>query len=297
MKNTLKRNLPRLFSILQKSKRLVLDFLISRQRKKIPLKIEEHYKHDSEVHEIISFLKSHPVEMIPYFFPNEYKSQKFTVFREDDLKAVTVNGNTIYFPMEMTDDYIIDSVTVGLIEQDKRSPHRYLPIERIDLKGETAILCGASDCIYALQIINSFKKIYLCEANPVWIKPIKKTLKDYLHKIEIIPYFISDQDTASTITLDSFFQGRNSEKVDYIQADIEGDELKMLRGAEKLIKESANLKMSICCYHTAHQQSELTDFLEKNNFKVSHSDGFLLMWMDYPLKPPYLRRGVLYATR
>lgn len=293
-----KEKLPGVFSILSRSKQVVRNVLVEFQKKTLAGKIEGHYGDDQEIGEIVSFLRSNRVEMIPYFYRDEYESKEIEVRhdKEEDLYVVEVEGNSIYFPKEMTRKYIEDSVRVALIEQDERSPHKYLPTKSIGIQGDVAVLCGASDGIYALQIINHFKKIYLFEANPLWIKPIKKTLRNYLDKIEIVPYFVSNEDGVNSITLDSFFKNK-SERVNYIQADIENAELTMLKGGDQLISNADNLTLALCCYHTATQEKEITEFLRERRYKIQPSKGFLLMWMDFPLKPPYLRKGVLYATR
>jgi hypothetical protein len=294
----IKRLFPGIFSLLSVSKQSFLNVLIESQKKTISSKIQDYYKDDPEAQEIISFLKSNPVEMIPYWYQKKYRDMNIEVKLDstNNLYVVKVNGNDIYFPKEMTKEYVIESVRVALIEQDEKSPHKYLPVTSLSIQGDVAVLCGASDGIYALQIINSFRKIYLFEANPAWVKPIKKTLHHYLDKIEIVPYFVSNEDGSNTLTLDSFFANRN-EEVNYIQADIEDAELKMLQGATQLLRRSANLKLALCCYHTENQQKELTAYLTGKGFTVRTSAGFLLMWMQYPLRAPYLRRGVLYATR
>lgn len=298
IKTKFKEKLPSVFFVLSKVKQGLFNVLIEIQRKYLPAKLEKYYGDTKETKEIISFLKSNPVEMIPYFFCNEYKNMVINVRidTKENLYVVKLDGNDIYFPKEMSMEYIIDSVRVAMMEQDERSPHKYLPTKSIDLQGEVAVLCGASDGIYALQIINRFKKIYLFEANPLWIRPIQKTLSNYLDKIEIVPFYVSDEDGVTSVTLDSFFNNRN-ETISYIQADIENAELKMLRGANQLLERSERLTLALCCYHTANQESDLTSFLQEKHYNIQPSNGYLLMWMDFPLKAPYLRRGVLYATR
>ena len=298
LKAGLKKNLPGVFSVLSRTKQAIVNILVEFQKPSLATKIENHYGNNPETNEIVSFLKSKRVEMIPYFYRDEYENKEIVVRFDtaEDLYVVEVEGNDIYFPKELGEQYIRDSVRVALMEQDDRSPHKYLPTKSLQIQGDVAVLCGASDGIYALQIINRFKKIYLFEANPLWIKPIRKTLRNYLDKIEIVSYFVSDVDGIDTITLDTFFKDKN-EKINYIQADIENAELLMLKGADKLISTSTDLTLAICCYHTAHQEKDLTDFLRAKKYKIQPSNGFLLLWMDFPLKPPYLRRGVLYATR
>jgi hypothetical protein len=298
MRQFIKKRFPSIFKVLARIKQTMLNFLIQHQNKSLKEKIAQSFLGDPEIGDINFFLRSNPVEMVPYTYTTEIRNRIIEI--NQDLKSgfhyVTINGNNIYYPFKMDIETISESVKASLIEQDERSPHKYLPAGSIQIGGDAAILCGASDGIYTLEIVDKFNKIYLFEANPDWIEPLKITLKKYLDKIEIIPYFISDKDGPNTITLDSFLEGKQ-EKVNYIQADIEGDELKMLKGASKLISKASDLSICVCCYHTKEQEQELTDYLFNSGFKVSHSEGYLLLWMQYPLSAPYLRRGVLYGIK
>ena len=42
---------------------------------------------------------------------------------------------------------------------------------------------------------------------------------------------------------------------------------------------------------------EIGDFLRARGYSVRPSNGYMLMFMQYPLTYPYLRRVVLYASR
>jgi hypothetical protein len=297
-KQTIKRKLPGFFRILKVAKRIVFNVLIQGQVKTLKKKIAKQWQGDPEAAEIISFLESNSVEMIPYFYTLEVKDKEVPISKDPEtgLHFVSIKGNNIYYPLAMDKETIADSVRVSIMEQDERSPHKYLPNKTMDVSGDIAILCGASDGIYALEIMNKFNKIYLFEANPDWIAPLKKTLHNYLDKVEVVPYFISDQNGPGSITLDTFLENKKG-TVNYLQADIEGDELKMLLGGMRLLEQSNNLALSVCCYHTLGQEKELTDCLSGCGYKVSPSKGYLLLWMQYPLRSPYLRRGVLYATK
>ncbi|MBW2661265.1 MAG: FkbM family methyltransferase [Deltaproteobacteria bacterium] len=125
---------------------------------------------------------------------------------------------------------------------------------------------------------------------------MKETLSNFEDKVEIIPKWVGDKDEKNCITLDKYFEG-SYDKVDYIQADIEGAEMKMLWGAEELVKTSSMLKLSVCCYHNSYDEAEIGDFLRARGFAVRPSKGYMLLFMQYPLKYPYVRRGVLYASK
>jgi len=278
-------------------KAAIRDVLVALQKRNITQKIIAYYHNNPEVAPIISFLKSNPIQMIPYDYTKEYNESDIDVKYDkvSGYRYVEYNNNAIYFPFK-TDSYVRASVHVAQIEQDWRSPHRYLPTENISIQGDIAVLCGASDGIYTLDIVKYFRKVYLFEANSEWTGPLTYTLRNHLNKVEIIPLYISDHNSAESITLDSFMKDKIGE-INYIQADIEGAELRMLKGASQVLKKSKHLDISICCYHSAEQEEELTQFLKEKNFSTITTRGFLLLWMQYPLKAPYLRRGVIYAHK
>jgi hypothetical protein len=298
MKEMLRRRAPLIFNILTTGKRTLLTKLVKKQAKALPGMIASHFSDNKEAAEIISYLQSHSVEMIPYFYTDEIRNRKIQIHLDKDsgFRYVQLEGNDIFFPKDVSEEVIAEAVKAAIMEQDKRSPHRYLPAGSIEIGGDAAILCGASDGIYALEIVHKFKKIYLFESNGDWIEPLKKTLKKYLDKIEIVPLYVSNINGPTTITLDTFFEKRQHE-VNYIQADIEGGELKMLTGAKHLLQKSTSIALCICCYHSKGQEEELRSHLSSNGFKIFNSDGYLLLWMQYPLQSPFLRRGVLYATK
>lgn len=296
MKNFLKKFAPGLITFLRSVSQPIKKRLIEFQKKRLPSKIEKLARVNSELIQVSQFLKVQSAEMIPYSFIHEYRSKSIKIFEEGNFWFYAHNDRKIYFPRILGKDYVIESIRVGLMEQDIRSPHRYLPIDSMPIGGNSAVLCGASDCMYALSIVDNFKRLYLFEANPIWVDSIKMTLKEYLHKVEIVPFYVSNEVKNGSITIDSFFEGKN-DQVDYIQADIENDEIKMLVGARGILTKFKNIKLSICCYHTSKQEAELTKYLEGLNFEITPSQGYVLMWMQFPLMPPYVRRAVLYAYR
>ena len=298
IKSKIKKELPGLFGVLSKAKGAVVEILVASQKKKLPGKIESFYKNDPEAKEVIDFLKSRTIDMVPYFFVDKYHGISIVIHQDvEGFPYVNIQGNDIYYPKGTSKEVIQLSVENALIEQDDSSPHRYLPHGKMEIGGKVAVLCGASDCVYTLSIIDKFDKLYLFEPDSKWAVSMKKTLRKYLDKVEIVPYFISDVNTASSITLDTFLQSKQVNEINYLQADIEGDEFKMLRGAHNTLQRSNNLKLSVCCYHTPGQEKEVSDELIRCGFKTTPSNGFLLLWMQYPLEAPYLRRGVIYAAK
>jgi len=248
--------------------------------------------------EIISFLEENEVQMIPYEFTKKYKAEDITIYTEHESKYqyVIVDNNKVFFPKEYNSEEIRTSVALALMEQDNNSPHKYLSSKVHIEDGDTALLIGASDGIFCLSIIEKAKKVYLFEPDIKWSIPLTLTLDKFIDKVEIIDKYISDTDDDESITLDNFFNSKK-ESVNFIQADIEGFETKLLLGAKNILNQSNKLKLSICAYHKDADFTELSNLLINEGFNISSSPGYMIMWMQVPCKAPYLRKGVIYASK
>ena len=70
----------------------------------------------------------------------------------------------------------------------------------------------------------------------------------------------AETEEVETITVDSFVKAQNLKRVDFIKADIEGDERKMLEGARETLKTFAP-KLAICTYHHPDDREVLTKII------------------------------------
>jgi histidinol phosphatase-like PHP family hydrolase len=52
-----------------------------------------------------------------------------------------------------------------------------------------------------------------------------------------------------------------------IKIDTEGAEMKILKGAERTLKENPKLKMVIAAYHYPNEAEEVAEYLKKMNFQ------------------------------
>jgi len=68
----------------------------------------------------------------------------------------------------------------------------------------------------------------------------------------------------SAITLDSFVERNNIERVDFIKADIEGAERNMLRGAKNVLQRFSP-KLSICTYHLKDDPQVIREIILQTN--------------------------------
>lgn len=277
-------------------KTIVLLFLYPYRAKKNFSKFKKYYFNNSteSISEAIKMLNTNNKLMIPFKFINKYDKINYEIIHDDfGYPAVKINNNLIFFPKETTNKDILGSVKTHFIEQDEESPHKYF-IDKSQLFGHTAILVGASDGLLALDLIDSFKHIYLIESDKNWIEPLKKTFCLFKEKITILNIYASDISTGNQKKLDDIFKSYEH-SIDFLQADVEGAAGILLKGAENMLYDHMP-KIAIACYHTHNEASDIKNILEKFNYKTSFSQKFVYNWNHY-LQEPFIRKGVIYADK
>ena len=115
------------------------------------------------------------------------------------------------------------------MEQDELSPRRYLKEGRYPIEGSVVADIGAAEGIFALEVIDYAKEVYLFEGDKEWLEALKRTFSfDTDHKIHIIPYYVGTGE-GNTVKIDNYID----KKINYIKADIEGHEKEMLLGGHE----------------------------------------------------------------
>lgn len=254
---------------------------------------------DPEIREVMEFIEKHgeielPVGMTPpYEWVSEYDPRNVQVERhgQSDLPFVTVDGHRIFFPRAFPNTEIQSAVSIGLMEQDSRSPHRYVTGKFNVDDGDVGVFIGASNGIFCASLIEQLSKAYLFEPDPVWHEPLRATFSAQADKVEILPLAVGAETRPGQTSLDHFFKNRPGPN--YIQADVEGAEMEVLNGAEKLVAESSKLRLSICTYHNSSDFKRFEGFLSGAGYEIGNSRGYYFIGVRYP----YFRRGVLYAWR
>jgi hypothetical protein len=277
---------------------------MKRQTKEIPemirhlIKIRQVENEKNEFYEILRVVSKNPESMIPYEFIDGFKQMPVDIGYDNkwNLPFAKVAQHRVFFPRNFTPAVIRYQVRQSLWEQADGSPHRYIHSIEQPPSGDFAVLIGASNCIFTLSIIERFNKMFLFEPDTKWHPAMHRTLSRYSNKVVIVGKKVGNNTVKDMISLDEYFKDQ-FQQIEYIQADIEGGEMGMLWGAENLIRQAPRLNLSICCYHNAHDETEIGDFLKAREFTVRPSKGYMLLFMQYPLRYPYLRRGVVYASK
>lgn len=238
--------------------------------------IIKRYKNcrDHDISEIIEYLKNNELEVFNYEFIKGYSNISPQVYKDNmcGLFYVIHNGKKMYFSRIYDDEKkVIDYYRYICMEQDENSPHKYLSKDFNVELDSVVVDVGVAEGNFSLDIIDRVKRIYMIEANPLWIEALKYTFRDYMDKIVLIPKFASSYDEGDYIRLDTVIQ----DKIDFLKMDIEGFEYDALQGGKQLINKSDKIRLAICAYHNEYDQDLIEGYMDKLNIKHTTSPGFL----------------------
>ena len=252
---------------------------------------------DPEISALISYLKKHPLTFLPFSSNLKYTSEPILKQTFFDSKAdhfyVLYKNRKIYMKKGMSKEQCAEYFTELLMQEDKDSPHCY-GLDTLKLTGdEIAVDAGAAEGIFAADVLDRVKKVYCFDMDPNWLDSLKWTFRD-TDKVVIVPKGLGDKTADNITTLDDYFNG---ERIDLIKADIEGAECDTVRGGQNTLRGAK--KAIFCTYHRQGDAEELKGLFENLGFVTGFSKGyaFFKAWEPETLQPPYLRRGVIYATK
>ncbi|WP_461490178.1 FkbM family methyltransferase [Pontibacter sp. HJ8] len=251
---------------------------------------------NSEVKEVVAFVKKYSIVTFPYPFIYNYNIQDVEVYRDKelDLPYVLLDGKKLYYKRSWPELAIKENFNFLSIEQDLQSPHRYLTDAFQVTTGDVVADIGAAEGNFGLSVIEKISKLYIFETDSEWIESLSATFSPWKEKVEIVNRYVSDVTDKDNITIDDFVVNRQS--FNFLKIDTEGAEAKVLKGAAKELRYSSSLKVAICTYHKQNDQHDLAVSLEAANFNISYSSGYMFFLEDNQT-PPYLRRGLIRATK
>ena len=272
--------------------------------KNIRLNILDHFKEfapspeNHQILDVISFLKKNPLHMFPYDFIHKYNSQEVEVHKDEDsdYEYVIYDKKRLFYPLGWSGENIKYSHSFSCLEQDNESPHSYASSAFSYNEDDIAVDAGAAEGNFSLSIVDKVKKLYIFECSEGWIGPLRKSFEPWREKVEIIPLKLSNKVTSESTTLDQFFEEKN-ESPTILKIDVDGGEKDLLSGASKILQQSEKLKILLCTYHQKNDFFEFETLLEKLEFKVHSSKGYMIFYLDEPLEEPYLRKALLFASK
>ena len=246
-----------------------------------------------DISEVIDYLRKNEMCMIPYEWTKDYSNMHVDVLQnEDGWRYVDHHGRKMFFPQDYSEQRIIDYYRTILLEQDERSPHRYLTDNFTVDETDILIDCGAAEGFFALDHIDSFKKVYLIECEQKWVEALSRTFAEYKDKVSIIQKFVASFSSEKTVCLKELIKPENKY---FIKMDIEGAEIDTLNGIDYSALKAGS-KLAICAYHRQDDYESITNILNKKGIKHTAPEGFVLSdWGGY--KEPFLRKGVVRAIK
>lgn len=281
----------------QEFKNLCLAKKFEHYRKKI-IQLHAHST-DDEKREIADYLMNHKATVFNYSFADKVDSMEVVINKDDDCDMYYImrNGMKMFFPASWNAEQIETYYKTVFIEQDEKSPHRYIT-DHLSLKGKVILDIGGAEGIFAVDVLHQAAKIYIFECDETWLPPLRKTFENYAHKVVIIEKYVSNYSDATHVTLDEYF-GEN-EKIDLIKMDVEGEEVKIIEGAKRLIQQNDDLTLLVCAYHYEREEQDIRSLFP--GYRITPRRGYILIigkgrtrlgQLLSRVNPPYLRRCVL----
>lgn len=253
-----------------------------------------------ELRQVMEYASANGVRMYCYPFYDAYMDQDMPVCYDEErsLYYGLYCGRRMYLSRKYDTPQKAELYfRYACMEQDERSPHRYLTEHFSVEKGETGIDIGAAEGIFALQVIDDAEHLYLIESDAGWCEALEATFCTDRDKVTIVRGYVSDTDGNGSLTLDTVFKDK---KIDFIKMDIEGAERKALQGAGRLL-ERCMPKLAVCAYHNAEDEKLIRAWLEAAGpYRVHSSQGYVVCQGEWELEHPEnvgFRRALLCAER
>lgn len=234
--------------------------------------------------------------ILPYDFVFDYDAEKVGVLFDDvaGLHYVMHGGKRLYYSKDFPDiSRIRFTYNCIRIEQDLRSPHRYLTDDFNVKAGDVVIDLGAAEGNFALDVVDRAGMVYIFETDSKWIEALNHTFAPWKEKVKIINKFVSDADNDNCVTLEKLF---GNSRIDFIKMDVEGAETKILSSSRKILAQNSSLKLAVCTYHADSDFEEVGNILNSCGYRCCPTDGHML-FIYSRLKPPYFRKVLLRASR
>ena len=288
---------------LQKQSESILKDLNICKKNLVYLYYESHKEEKKLVQEELDFLYKHEkIEAFPY--PQIKKLQHEVIASFDpklQLPFVIHNNKRLYFAADFTIESAKNAY-INYIERENllgggytaKAPHQYQTDNFKIEENDILLDIGCAEALLTLDSIEKVKKAYLFECDERWFAPLKATFKPYKEKVIFVPKYVSNKNSASCITLDSFFSDTKNESF-FIKMDIEGEEENVLLSCNKFLQSQNSIKIASCTYHKAHHAESISKYLKTLNYEASFSDGFILFFYDPCIAPPYFRKGLIRA--
>ena len=267
-------------------------------------KIKNNYRdsEDEDIREIMRNIeKCQSVEVYNQDFADKYCRDLTDILQtvrydsEAEMYFVPWNGRNMYYPKGYSKKQVTLAVNFVYMEQDMKSPHRYLDDAFDVQEGDVVIDAGVAEGNFALDVVDRAKKVYLVECEHKWIEALHKTFEPWADKVVIIEKMLGDTDDGQYASIDMFVE---EGYVNFLKLDVEGAELSALKGADRILTDSKNIRCAVCAYHCRNAEKDIRRILEKYNFNISTTNRHMFFHEDMDSwAEGELRHGIVRAVK
>ena len=235
-------------------------------------------------------------ELLDAYLINYLKKEEINL-EEDIIKIGNYKMINFFkekeYGIEM-EDFILPSLfnDMGMLQD---GPHEYGPV-RLS-KGNVVLDCGAHNGAFSMYSLIKGCEVHAFEPVPSTFRRLQRNLSlyqsPYVHMVNKgvwscttrQSFYLSDDSATDSavlskpgkiealdvVSIDEYVQANNINRVDFVKADIEGAEKKMLEGMRKTIQKY-HPKLSICSYHNPDDPRVLEDLIRfiDNRYVIQH---------------------------
>jgi len=196
----------------------------------------------------IEFLKQEGWSAFPY--PQTGRLAQVESGRDpgNGLPFVVHRGKRLYFPRNWTTQRA-EGAYRSYVESEgilgggyrRKSPHQYQTETFRVEAGDVVMDIGSAEGLFALDVVDTAKRVYLFECDPGWKEALAATFAPHAAKVRIVNKRVGAIDSRDGVRLDTFLEQEAGERF-FIKADIEGAEVAVVDASLKwLERESVRL--------------------------------------------------------
>lgn len=253
----------------------------------------------------VEFLKKEgKMTVFPYKTLKQTENAVSGYDADKKMPYVIHKNRKLYFTDLWSEEKALNEYT-NFIEKEKilekkcpgKAPHQYQTEYFCVKKDDILLDIGCAEGLFALDVIDSVKKVFLFECDSIWFKPLEATFENELAsgKVILIKKQAGKKDAEKAITIASVLKDEQYDSL-FIKIDIEGGEVEVVKSCNKLMQTDKTIKFSCCTYHNTDDAKTLKRLFENNGYNTEFSEGYMLFTDDKLIKYPYLRKGIIRAS-
>jgi hypothetical protein len=284
-----------LFSGIEKKRQELLYF-----------EILQYFDHNSieEFRKEVEFLKKKgSLAIFPYNHTKKEPDNLKSGFDEiRKMPFVFHKDKKLYYPSNFSTEqarrvYLNLVFEQNILEEkySEKTPHQYITDSFYVQNDDIVLDIGATEGLFMLNVIDKVRRGFILEPDKTWTKALMATFEPYKERVTIINKYASNEDSKKAITVDSCLKDEFGNI--FIKMDVEGSESLVLNGAKNMLNRNNDIRVACCTYHRHEDANLFVDFFKSINYQIEFSDGYMLLYFDDTIKPPYFRRGLIRAKK